>query len=60
MEYRGYENRRRVRVWVKEHLAIIEALAANKFGRASQLMHEHLDKAFNNTMIRSKSERDSN
>ncbi len=60
MEYRGYENRRRVRVWVKEHLAIIEALAANKFGRASQLMHEHLDKAFNNTVIRSKSERDSN
>jgi DNA-binding GntR family transcriptional regulator len=42
MEYRGYENRRRVRVWVKEHLAIIEALAANKYGRASQLMHEHL------------------
>ena len=60
MEYRGYENRRRVRVWVKEHLAVIEALKANKHGRASQLMHEHLDKAFNATMVRSKSERDSN
>jgi hypothetical protein len=60
MEYRGYENRRRVRIWVKEHLAIIEALKVSKYGRASQLMHEHLEKAFNATMIRSKSERDKN
>ena len=60
MEYRGYENRRRVRIWVKEHLAIIEALKVSKCGRASQLMHEHLEKAFNATMIRSKSERDKN
>lgn len=48
MEYRGYENRRRIRVWVREHLAIIEALEAGKLGRASQLMTEHLDKAYRN------------
>lgn len=48
MEYRGYENRRRIRVWVREHLAIIEALEAGKIGRASQLMTEHLDKAYRN------------
>jgi len=45
MEYRGYENRRRVRVWVREHLAIIDALKANKLGQASQLMTLHLEKA---------------
>lgn len=34
MKYRGYENRRRIRVWVREHLAIIDALKANKLGQA--------------------------
>lgn len=48
MEYRGYENRRRVRVWVREHLAIIEALEEDRRGRASQLMNEHLEKAYRN------------
>lgn len=57
MEYRGYENRRRVRVWVREHLAIIDALEANRRGLASKLMHEHLDKAYRNaaTLSASKS-----
>lgn len=45
MEYRGYENRRRIRVWVGEHLAIINALKANKLGQASQLMTPNLEKA---------------
>jgi DNA-binding GntR family transcriptional regulator len=45
MEYRGYENRRRVRVWVREHLAIIDALEAADRERAARLMDEHLDKA---------------
>lgn len=48
MEYRGYENRRRVRVWVGEHLAVVDALEANKRGLASQLMTEHLDRAYRN------------
>jgi DNA-binding GntR family transcriptional regulator len=45
MKYRGYENRRRIRVWVREHLAIIDALKANKLGQASQLMTLNLEKA---------------
>jgi DNA-binding GntR family transcriptional regulator len=45
MKYRGYENRRRIRVWVREHLAIIDALKANKLGQASQLMTQNLEKA---------------
>jgi DNA-binding GntR family transcriptional regulator len=44
MEYRGYENRRCIRVWVREHLAIIDALKANKLGQASQLMTLNLEK----------------
>jgi len=50
MEYRGYANRRRVRVWVREHLAIIEALAAGKRGRAAQLMDRHLERAYRNAI----------
>ena len=45
MEYRGYENRWGIRVWVREHLAIIDALKANKLGQASQLMTLNLEKA---------------
>jgi DNA-binding GntR family transcriptional regulator len=51
LEYRGYENRRRVRVWVREHLAVIDALKAKKYGRASQLMMAHLDSAFRNAAV---------
>jgi DNA-binding GntR family transcriptional regulator len=55
LEYRGYENRRRIRVWVREHLAVLDALDAKKFGRAAQLMTEHLDKAFRNATAKTKS-----
>ena len=48
MEYRGYGNRRRVRVWLREHLAILDALAAGKCGRAAQLMDRHLERAHRN------------
>jgi DNA-binding GntR family transcriptional regulator len=51
MEYGGYENRRRVRIWVREHLAMIDALEANKRGQASRLMNEHLDKAYRNAAV---------
>jgi DNA-binding GntR family transcriptional regulator len=51
LEYRGYENRRRVRTWVKEHLAIIDALKANKIGLASQSMTSHLDKALRAALV---------
>jgi DNA-binding GntR family transcriptional regulator len=48
MEYRGYRNRRRVQVWLREHLAILDALAAGKRGRAAQLMDRHLELAHRN------------
>ena len=46
MEFRGYDDRRRVQTWLREHLGIIDALKANKFGAASKLMVEHLDAAY--------------
>ena len=51
LEYGGYENRRRIRVSVREHLAILDALEVGKVGRASQLMMEHLDKAYRNAPV---------
>jgi DNA-binding GntR family transcriptional regulator len=51
LEYRGYANWPRVRDWVREHLTIIDVLAAKKFSRASQLMTEHLNKAHRHAAI---------
>jgi DNA-binding GntR family transcriptional regulator len=51
LEYRGYGNRPRVQVWVREHLAIIDALNDGKFGRASQLMMDHLNSAYRHAAI---------
>ncbi|MET4807111.1 GntR family transcriptional regulator [Limibacillus sp. MBR-115] len=45
LEYRGYDNRRRITDWSREHLAIIVALEQGDRVKASQLMHEHLDHA---------------
>ncbi|MCS0495770.1 GntR family transcriptional regulator [Ancylobacter sp. MQZ15Z-1] len=45
LEYQGYANRRRVRDWVQEHLAIIAALEAGEPARAAELMRAHLDNA---------------
>jgi DNA-binding GntR family transcriptional regulator len=55
VEYRGYENRRRVRVWVGEHLAVIEALQAGDHRLAAQLMDQHLEKAHRNAIAISES-----
>ena len=45
MEFAGYVNRRRVRDWCGEHLAIIDAVAAGDYARAGNLMREHLTHA---------------
>ena len=45
MEFAGYVNRRRVRDWCGEHLAIIDAVAGGHYAKASELMREHLTHA---------------
>lgn len=46
LEFAGYGNRRRVRDWCREHLAIIEAVAAGETVRAGGIMRRHLENAF--------------
>jgi DNA-binding GntR family transcriptional regulator len=46
LEFRGYEDRGRVRTWLGEHVDIIDALTANNRALASELMTEHLDNAY--------------
>jgi DNA-binding GntR family transcriptional regulator len=52
LEYKGYGDRRRVRDWVKEHLAIIEALRAGRVEAAAEHLATHLDRAFKATQKR--------
>ncbi|KAF1020005.1 MAG: hypothetical protein GAK30_02800 [Paracidovorax wautersii] len=45
MEFAGYANRRRVRDWCGEHLAIIDSVAVGDYAKAGNLMREHLTHA---------------
>ncbi|WP_065832362.1 GntR family transcriptional regulator [Pseudomonas syringae] len=45
LEFAGYANRRRVRDWCTEHLAIIDAVADGRYAEASELMRNHLTHA---------------
>lgn len=45
VEYGGYGNKRRVKAWIHEHLAIIEALLQKNQGMAADLLGAHLRKA---------------
>lgn len=46
LEFGGYVNRRRVRDWCREHLAILDAVAAGDSARAAELMLAHLGNAY--------------
>lgn len=46
LEYRGYSDRRRVRDWLREHLAIIRALLSGRREDAADRLAAHLTKAF--------------
>jgi DNA-binding GntR family transcriptional regulator len=46
LEFGGYVNRRRVKDWCREHLAILDAVGAGAREKAAQMMGEHLKNAF--------------
>jgi DNA-binding GntR family transcriptional regulator len=45
LEFGGYNNRRRVRDWCREHVGIIDTISSGQLGRAAELMAEHLQMA---------------
>ncbi|MFK0166868.1 FCD domain-containing protein [Rhizobium sp. NPDC090279] len=46
LEFGGYTNRRRVKDWCREHVAILDAIASGQRKHAAELMAEHLQAAF--------------
>lgn len=46
LEFGSYSNSRRVQDWCREHVAIIEVIAAGDFSQASVKMRLHLEQAF--------------
>ncbi|SEQ27943.1 transcriptional regulator, GntR family [Faunimonas pinastri] len=55
LEFTGYSNRRRVRDWCREHLAILDAVEAGNQRDAARLMSEHLEHALQAAPALSKS-----
>ncbi len=45
LEFGGYTNRRRVKDWCREHVAILDAISSGQRERAAQLMAKHLQAA---------------
>jgi len=52
LEFGSYHNKRRVKEWCEEHVAIIDALRENDAQRAANLMTTHLQSAFDQVHIR--------
>lgn len=46
LEFGGYVNRRRVRDWCREHLGILDVIAAGDAAAAAEAMRAHLSNAF--------------
>ncbi len=46
LEFGSYHNKRRVKAWCEEHVAILDALRDNKAQQAAELMKKHLQSAY--------------
>ena len=53
LEFGSYHNKRRVKEWCEEHVAIIDALRENKQVQAAELMRKHLQYAFDQVNVKS-------
>ena len=53
LEFGSYHNKRRVKEWCEEHVAIIDALRENKQEQAAELMRKHLQYAFDKVNVKS-------
>ena len=52
LEFGSYHNKRRVKEWCEEHVAIIDALRENKQEQAAELMRTHLQYAFDQVNVK--------
>lgn len=52
LEFGSYHNKRRVKEWCEEHVAIIDALRQNDTQQAAALMKAHLQSAFDQVQLR--------
>ena len=52
LEFGSYHNKRRVKEWCEEHVAIIDALRENKQEQAAELMRKHLKYAFDQVNVK--------
>lgn len=52
LEFGSYHNKRRVKEWCEEHVAIIDALRENKQVQAAELMRKHLQYAFDQVNVK--------
>ncbi len=52
LEFGSYHNKRRVKEWCEEHVAILDALRDNKAQQAAELMRAHLQCAYDLVQIR--------
>ncbi len=52
LEFGSYHNKRRVKEWCEEHVAIIDALRENKQQQAAELMRKHLQYAFDQVNVK--------
>ncbi len=52
LEFGSYHNKRRVKEWCEEHVAIIDALRENKQEQAAELMRKHLQYAFDQVNVK--------
>ncbi|MDV1069511.1 GntR family transcriptional regulator [Klebsiella pasteurii] len=52
LEFGSYHNKRRVKEWCEEHVAIIDALRENKQEQAAELMRKHLQYAFDHVNVK--------
>ena len=53
LEFGSYHNKRRVKEWCEEHVAIIDALRENKQEQAAEVMRKHLQYAFAQVNVKS-------
>ena len=56
LEFGSYHNKRRVKEWCEEHVAILDALRDNKVTQAAELMRAHLQSAYDMVHVRKAAE----